>query len=276
MKILRALILILVSLVAIFPLYWQLNGSFMENLVVVRTPPPLLPIGGDLENYKVIIANFPIWKWFLNSAVVCLGTVGLQLFIALPAAYAIEIKRFRGHRIVWGMFLASMMLTSQLSLIPLYRLMRVVGLTTRRLGLILPFCFSVLPIFILRSYLKSFPRAVLDAAEIDGAGEGRRLIGIVVPMCIPVLTALGAISMVGAWNNYFWQSIVANTARTRTLVVGVARVIYDYVIYRQLGVEWVDYGVLMAGAMIVFLPMGLFFVFSCRYAFKGLFAGREG
>jgi ABC-type glycerol-3-phosphate transport system permease component len=132
-------------------------------------------------------------------------------------------------------------------------------------------------VFALRAYLRDFPREVVDAASIDGAGEVRTLLGIVVPMCIPPLAALGSMAAVGVWNAYLWQSLIANTDRTRTLLIGVTRAVWDAVFYRNVfeGIGITDYGILMAGAMLVFLPMGLLFLFSHRYAMKGLYAGRE-
>lgn len=272
MKAIRVGILILVSLVALFPLWWEINGSFLDNTAVLKTPPPLHPFGGDLENYRVILANFPIFRWLWNSTVIMVAVVILEIAIAFPCAYALEIVRFRGSRVVWTAFLVSMMLPNQLSLIPLYRMMRAFGMTTTRWGLIVPFVLSIFAVFVLRAYLRDFPRELIDAADMDGATERRKLFGILVPMSVPVLAALGTMAAIGTWNNYFWQSLVANTPRNRTLVVGVARAVYDKVVFHQLGLDWVDYGLLMAGAVIVFIPMGVLFVFTSRHVMKGLYA----
>jgi ABC-type glycerol-3-phosphate transport system permease component len=273
----RAGIIIVACMLAVFPLYWQVVGSFTDNKGILVSPPSIIPRGYNLENYQVIVTTFAIFRWVWNSVVVCVGTVALQLATALPAAYALELKPFRGARVVWMAFLVSMMFAGQLSLIPLYKLIRALGLTTSRLGLVVPSCFSAFAVFALRAYLKDFPREVVDAAALDGAGECRTLLGIVVPMCIPLLAALGSMAAVGVWNAYLWQSLIANTDRTRTLLIGVTRVVWDAVFYRNVvqDIGFTDYGILMAGAMIVFAPMGLLFTFSHRYVMKGLYAGRE-
>lgn len=272
MKALRIGILIVASALALFPLWWEINGSLLDNTAVLQTPPPMLPFGGDLENYRVILASFPIFRWLWNSTVVMVGVVVLELAIAFPAAYALEVLQFRGSRKVWVAFLVSMMLPNQLSLIPLYKLMRAMGMTTTRWGLIVPFTLSIFAIFVLRAYLRDFPRELLDAAEMDGATERRKLLGILMPLSVPVLAALGTMAAIGTWNNFFWQSLVANTPRNRTLVVGVARAVWDKVVFHQLGLDFIDYGLLMAGAVLVFLPMGVLFVFTSRYVMKGLYA----
>ena len=273
---LRVGLLILVSLLALFPLAWQLLGSFADNVGVLEIPPPVFPHGLDFSNYTVLFNGFAVFRWLWNSIIVCVGAVALELATALPAAYALELRPFRGSRAVWMAFLLSMMLSGQLSLIPLYKLIRAMGLTTSRLGLILPFSFSAFAVFSIRAYLKDYPREVLDAADIDGAGEARKLAQVVVPMCVPVIAALGSMAAVGVWNSYLWQSLIANTDRTRTLLIGVSRAVWDAVFYhlQVIGVDGTDYGVLMAGAMVVFLPMGVLFTWTCRYVMKGLFAGR--
>lgn len=272
MRAVRILLLLLLSAAALFPLYWQLVGSFMSQQVILKTPPSLLPIPAELDNYRTIFAGYPIARWLWNSVVACAGVVMLQTAIAVPAAYALEIKRFRGSNVVWACFIGSMMFSGQLSLIPMYRMLRVLGMTTNRLGLILPSAFSVFSVFVLRSYLRDFPRDILDAADIDGAGELWKLLRIVVPLSAPPILALATMAAVGVWNNFFWQSLIANTPQNRTLVVGVARTIYDAMIYHTQGQDWTDYGVLMAGAMVVFAPMGLLFCFGHRYVMKGLYA----
>lgn len=274
----RVAFLLLVSLVAVFPLYWQAIGSVTDNEGILHVPPRLLPIGYDLDNYAVLFSGrFAIGRWLWNSILVVAATVALQIGTSLPAAYAMELRPFRGARIVWAALLASMMLSGQLTLIPLYKLIRAMGMATNRLGLIVPFAVSPFAVFAMRAYLRDFPREVLDAAQIDGAGEARTIAGVVVPMCVPILAAMGSMTAVGMWNAYLWQSLIANTDRTRTLLLGVTRVVWDTVFYKQLRTEQdlIDYGVLMAGAMVVFAPMGLLFAFSARYTMKGLFAGRE-
>jgi len=277
MKAIRVGFLVLVSCIALGPLYWQLVGSFTDNVGILVSPPRLIPRGYDLENYRAL-GQFAIGRWLRNSVLVTVATVGLQLATALPAAYALELRPFRGSRVVWAAFLVSMMLSGQLTLIPLYKLIRAMGMTTNRLGLVVPFAFSAFSVFAIRAYLRDYPREVVDAADIDGAGEVRKLAQVVAPMCVPVLAAMASMTAVGVWNSYLWQSLIANTDRTRTLLIGVSRTIWDAVFYKKAqeeGVDLVDYGILMAGAMVVFAPMGLLFCFSARYVMKGLFAGRE-
>lgn len=277
MRAARVALLMLVSAVAVFPLYWQAIGSVTDNKGILVTPPRLIPRGYDLENYAILVSRFAIGRWLWNSVVVVVATVALQLATALPAAYALELRPFRGARVVWTAFLVSMMLAGQLTLIPLYRLIRAMGLATNRLGLILPFAFSPFAVFAIRAYLRDYPREVIDAADMDGAGELRKLATVVTPMCVPVLAAMAAMTAVGVWNSYMWQSLIANTDRTRTLLLGVSRAVWDAVFYKTImdGVDLIDYGILMAGAMVVFAPMAVMFVFSARYSMKGLFAGRE-
>jgi len=263
LRLLLHIFLIVLGISCLFPFLWMLSTSFKEQFQVFTYPPQLLPNPWTLTGYTRIFATSPIYNWLFNSIFVVTTIMFSQLVFSSLAAYAFARLRFPGRDIIFMLYLATMMIPSQVTLIPSYILMKYLGWIDTYYALIVPFLFgSAFGTFLLRQFFQTIPTELEDAARIDGAGYLTTFLRIILPLSKPALATLGVFVFLYFWNDFLWPLIVINTNNLRTLPVGLAVISRSY-----FGTDW---PALMAGTVISLVPILIIFFAAQRYFVQGI------
>jgi sn-glycerol 3-phosphate transport system permease protein len=246
-------------------LLWMVFASFKQRDEIYTIPTRWLPESLDLANYLDVFATVPFGHFLLNSVITTVLGAGLKVVLGLMCAYALVFVEFPGKRLVFLLVLAALMVPPQVTLIPNYTLTAQLGWLNTYQGIILPGLASSLGTFLFRQHFQTFPVSVLEAATLDGAGHWRRLWGFVVPLSAPTVSAVALVSVVSEWNQYLWPLLVTDSGSMMTLPVGLT------LLQNNDGIT--NWGVLMAGTVLVMLPILLVFVFFQRRLVAGLATG---
>lgn len=252
------------ALLALAPLAWMVSVSFMPMGEASGFPPPLLPSAITLDNYRELFARTGIGRAFANSLLVSLGITLGSLAINTAAGYAFAKLRFRGRDRLFQMLLAALVVPAQVAMLPLFLLMKQLGLVNTLGGVVVPALAGVFGIFLVRQYARSIPDALLEAARIDGAGELRIFVQVVLPMLKPVLVTLAIFSFMAAWNDFMWPLIVLADQGQYTLPVALAALSREHIM---------DVEMMMAGAVVTVLPVLMLFLALQRWYMQGLLLG---
>ena len=252
------------ALLALAPLAWMVSVSFMPMGEASGFPPPLLPSAVTLDNYRELFSRTGIGRAFANSLVVSLGITLGSLAINTAAGYAFAKLRFRGRERLFQVLLAALVVPAQVAMLPLFLLMKQLGLVNTLGGVVVPALAGVFGIFLVRQYARSIPDALLEAARIDGAGELRIFVQVVLPMLKPVLVTLAIFSFMAAWNDFMWPLIVLADQGQYTLPVALAALSREHIM---------DVEMMMAGAVVTVLPVLLLFLALQRWYMQGLLLG---
>ncbi len=253
-----------VSLVVAFPILTAFSYSFMTESQIATYPPPIVPAGLHFDNYARVINGIPIFRYLLNSFVASSLVVVGQLVTASLAAYAFAFLRFRAKNLLFLVFLSTMMIPWEATIIPNYMTIRQLGWLDTYQGLAVPFMAQAFGTFLLRQSFLQLPRDLFDAAVVDGASKFRFLWWIVLPLSRPALATLAVYSFLNTWNQYFWPLLVTNQTLMRTTQVGVAQMRFE---------ETLRWGYLMAGVSMIVLPTLVLLVLGQRQLIRGLTAG---
>lgn len=247
-KQLGRLVLILISSFMIIPFLYM----FMTSLRVTYTAYNFKFSLDDLtlKNYREIFYNTSFIIYFLNSLFISLSGVVLNVVFSSMAGYAFAKLEFKGREKIFFFMLLTLIIPSQATLLPLYVIMRHLGWLNTYMALILPLPTAV-GVFIMRQSILKVPRDLMDAARIDGCSEFRIFIEVVLPLIRPAIIALSIFTFIGAWNEFLWPLIATTSNSMRTLTVGMASMNAQYT---------VNYGLVMAGATMTFLPSFIFYI----------------
>lgn len=251
-------VLSIALVVVITPFVWMVVGSFKGEGELRQVPPTWLPQNASLDNYTQLFSRLSFGTYFLNSTIVAVVvTVGNLLFCSM-LGYALAMLDFKGKRLIFVTVMATLMIPGVVTFVPLFVLVANAGLIDSLPGLFLPFLVSPFGVFLMRQYILGLPRDLLDAGRVDGAGELRIFARIFLPLCGPALATLGILTFLGSWNNFLWPLVVAQTEKTYTLPVALA-------LYST-GQNSTNYGLLLAGATVVLMPiLAVFLVFQRRF-----------
>lgn len=246
-------ILTVLAIISIFPIYWMFVTAFRPADQMLSTNP--LPGPFSLENFQYVWDTIPILKMLGNTFAMSLGLAIGQLFIAILAAYGFARWSFRGQKILFLLFVGSWLVPFQVTMIPNYVLISQLGLLNTVLGVMIPQLAAAFAVMMLKQHLDSFPRELLDAADMDGRGSWRTLWEVVVPNLRPALAALGIMVFISTWNEYLWPSLVMQQS-TDLIQVGIRSF---------LGAEGNNWGAIMAASALACLPIFLIYLFLQRY-----------
>lgn len=249
----------------LFPFYWTLVTSLKSERELYGSVLTYWPRNITFESYQKLFMNFNFLKPMTNSLLVALMTTIISLTVSLLAAYAFSRYRFKGRKLLMAIFLTNNMFPTVLLLIPLYAIMRNIGILYTPLALMLSYTTFTIPfsIWLLSGYLRDLPESLEEAAMIDGATRAQAFLKIVFPILIPCLVATGAYIFMTSWNEYVFAVMFTNEA-SRTIPVALKNLI------GQLGVEW---GMLTAGGVITIIPVCIMFFFAQKRLTEGLTAG---
>ncbi len=249
---------------AVGPLLWMVSASLMAPGEANHSPPPLLPAAPTLEHYRALFINQHLGRYFVNSLIIAVGGTLLGVFITGMAGYAFAKLRFRGRRSLFQALLLGMVVPAQVGMLPMFLLLREMGLINTLFGAMIPVLAPIYGIFLVRQYALTIPDDLLDAARLDGASEWRLFRTVVLPAIAPVLATLGVFTFLAAWNDFLWPLIVLSDDRHYTLPVALANLAGEHV---------QDVELVMGGAVVTVVPVFIAFLFLQRYYIQGIMAG---
>jgi len=258
------LALVAAAALTLFPLVWMVAASLMPAGEASAIPAHVLPSEPTLEHYRVLVARLDIARYLAASAAIALGATAFSVTLNSMAGYAFAKLRFRGRETIARVLVAALVVPGQVGMFPLFLLLREMHLVNSYWGVIVPSMASIFGIFLVRQYAEAIPDALLDAARVDGAGELRIFVQIVVPLCRPILVTLAVATFMATWNDFLWPLVVLTDDRLHTLPVALAGLFGEHV---------QDTELMMAGAVVTVVPVMIVFLVLQRYYIAGLTAG---
>jgi multiple sugar transport system permease protein len=252
------------ALLTLLPLVWMVAASLMATGEASAVPPHLLPEAPTLAHYRDLFTRLDLGRALRASVLLATIVTAVSVLLNGMAGYGFAKFRFAGRDRLFRALLAALVVPAQVTMLPLFLLLKGLGLVNSWGGVVIPGLASVFGIFLVRQYALSLPDSVLDAARVDGAGEGRIFAAIVVPLCAPVLVTLAVFTFLGTWNDFMWPLIVLADQDLYTLPVALANLAGEHV---------QDVELMMAGAVVTVLPVVLLFVVLQRWYVAGITAG---
>lgn len=256
--------LVVFGALSLLPLLWMVSASFMATGEASSFPPALVPHSPTLAHYRDLFGRLALGRYALNSALVAVVTTSAALAINSSAGYAFAKLRFRGRDRTFRVLTAGLAIPVQVAMLPLFLLIKSLGLVNNYGGVIVPGLASIFGIFLVRQYALAIPDDLLDAARIDGASEFRVFRSVVLPTIRPVLATLALWTFLATWNDFMWPLIVLSDDRKYTLPVALAGLVGEHA---------QDVELMMAGAVITVLPVLTLFLFLQRYYVEGVTEG---
>jgi len=268
-NILWYIVLCLVAIVTIFPFVWVFFTSFKgPNDAIYSVPPQIIPHDPTFANYLRVWNQLPILNYFINSIIVSVVTVVLNLLFTALAAYPFAKMNFPGREVIFYLLLATFIVPPQLTYIPSFVLaVNVFHYYDTLLALIFPSLVTVFNIFLLRQAFKTVPNDLIDAARMDGAGELRIWWSILLPIIRPSLATVAIITFVNSWNDFFWPSLMLHTPARMTLQVGLVAL---------QGMFTSDTRGMAAGVVMTVIPILVVFVTLQKQFVRGLTGAVKG
>jgi multiple sugar transport system permease protein len=245
----------------LLPLVWMGLASLAPEGTAAAG---LVPPGLTFEHHAALLGRLRIARHIGNSALVAASVTLISLLFNSLAGYAFAKLRFRGRERLERLLLAALVVPAQVGMLPLFLMVRELGLINTWAGVILPGMASIFGIFLMRQYALSIPDSLLDAARIDGAGELRIWWSVVLPWCRPILVTLAAFTFVGTWNDFLWPLVVLSDADMYTLPVALANLLGEHV---------QDVELMLAGSVLTVLPVLVLFLALQRHYIEGIAAG---
>ncbi|MEK3912153.1 carbohydrate ABC transporter permease [Paenibacillus sp. FSL H7-0331] len=258
------IIIFLLALFNLFPLYWLFTSSLKNSSDVVKMPPDWWPSTITFSNYADVFQSQPALRWAFNSIFVSGASTVLVIIVGAMAAYAFSKLKFKGKDIIFIIFISSLMIPKEIMIVPLFRITQQFGMVNSFNGMIWPNVATAFGVFLLKGFFDATPNALREAARIDGAGEWKTFMQIMLPIVKPGIGALFILNFVQVWNDYLWQSVVGQEKNMKTLMVGTATLMQDLN---------PNFAYKMAGATVAAIPMLLIFILFQRYFTQGMTAG---
>jgi len=254
-------VLMVVATVMLVPFFWMLSTSLKPIGEVFAYPPTWIPKDAQWNNYSTVWKVIPFGRYMLNSFITSFCITALHLVVASMAAFAFARLEFPGRDKLFLLYLATMMVPGQVTMIPNFILIKLFNWTDTYQGLIIPNVFTAFGVFLLRQFFMTIPKEYEDAARIDGASYFHIYSKIILPLSIPALSTLAIFTFVFQWNNLIWPLVVVNKDSMKTLTVGLASFQGMY------GTSW---NLLMAAAVMGIVPSVTAFLIGQRYLIKGI------
>lgn len=255
---------------SLLPLLWMVSASFMPSGAASTYPPPWWPgsipgtQGATMEHYRHLWVEGHIGRAFFNSLGVASASTLLSVMLNAAAGYAFAKLKFAGRETLFALLLAALVIPGQVAMLPLFLMLKAMGLVNTWAGVLVPGLASIFGIFLVRQYALSIPDELIEAARMDGAGEFRIFATVILPLMKPVLVTLAVLTFLGSWNDFMWPLIVLTDSDLHTLPVALASLTREHV---------QDVEMMMAGAVITVLPVLSLFLALQRHYLQGLLLG---
>lgn len=256
--------LFLIGLTAITPVLWMLSASFMATGEAGTFPPPMLPKHPTLEHYLALTERLNMGRYFLNSFIIASAVTLVSTLLNSMAGFAFAKYHFKGRDKVFSALLSGMVVPAQVTMLPLFLMLKSMGFVNTYVGAIIPGMASIFGIFLIRQFVMSIPDSYIEAARIDGGSEFRIYRTVILPLCRPILFTLALFTFMGTWNDFMWPLIIMTDQSNYTLQVGLANLMGEHVL---------DLELMMAGSVVTIIPvLGLFLLFQRHYV-RGIMVG---
>lgn len=256
--------LVVGSLLALGPMVWMVAASFMPTGEANSYPPHVIPSRPTVEHYAALFTRLDLGRYALNSAIVAGTVTAVSLFVNSMAGYAFAKLRFRGRREIFRLLSAGLVVPVQVVMLPVFLLMKELGLVNTYAGVIVPTLASIFGIFLVRQFTLSLPDELLDAARVDGAGELRIYWSVVLPVIRPILATLAIWTFLSTWNDFMWPLIILTDDSRFTLPVALANLVGEHA---------QDTELMMAGSVLTVLPVLTVFLALQRHYVAGITQG---
>ncbi|RAZ34380.1 carbohydrate ABC transporter permease [Microbacterium sp. SMR1] len=246
----------------LIPFLWMVLGSVKTQGEILRRPPTWFPENPTGENFAQWFGPLDFGHFFANSLIVAVVTVLGNIVFCSMVGYALAKMEFPGKKVLFILVMVTLMVPGVVTFVPLFVMVSSLGLVNTYPALILPFITAPIGVFLMRQFIMGIPDALLEAARLDGAGEWRIFSRIVMPLCGPPLATLGILTFLASWNNFLWPLVAAQTEEMYTLPVALS-------LYST-GQNATNYGLLLAGSVLVIAPIIVLFVFLQRWFIRGV------
>lgn len=253
-----------IALLLLVPFFWMVSTALKTKGALMALPIQWIPKNPTIENFTRLFRTEGFAGSIGNSFVVAVGSVALTLFSSALAAFAFAKINFRGRNIVFLLYLASMMIPSQVLFIPLYLVMSEMHFTDKLISLIIPGIFKAFAVFMVRQRMMTIPDEYMDAAAIDGASRFRTFAQIISPMCKGTFATLAIILFMDSWNDYLLPLVMLQSKSKFTLPI---------ILNSMSGQFKNQYNLIMAGALVSMIPILILYAFAQKYFKAGLQAG---
>ena len=294
-KIVSLIVLVILAIMFAFPLYWIVTGSFKTAASINATTPDWFPKEWVMDNFNKLFSKqtAPLWelalpfsskfsaegkpiifsagpvvpaavRWLVNTVFMAVMAMILTCITSAMAGYALAKKRFKGQHVLFTLIVCAMALPKQVILIPLLREMSALSLYNTMWAVIFPTVGWPFGVFLMKQFSEGVPGEMLEAARIDGAGEAKTFVDIVVPMIKPGIGALAIFTFINSWNDYFMQLIMLNSTSKLTISLGIAKLQAE---------NSTDFGLIMAGASLAAIPIIAIFIAFQKYSTQGIAMG---
>ena len=258
------IVAVLLAVIALVPFVWMISTSLKSRGALMSIPIEWIPAEPTLDAYSEVFSRFPFLRTIGNSLFITCSFTLLTIISASMAAFAFAKIRFRGSRLVLGLYLATMMIPTQVTMIPLFVVMNKLGLIDSYASVILPGIFKPFAVFMLVQQMRAIPNDFLDAARIDGAGIFQVYRRIALPMCAPTIATLAVTTFMESWNDYLWPLLMLTDRNKMTLPIALSTLNGQYN---------TEYNVLMAGSLISMIPIVIIYLCAQKQFKNGLMAG---
>jgi len=259
--VLKYFIVILVSITFFFPMLWVVISAFKGESELFLNPPKILPVHITFENFISGLKFGNFTKYFINSTYVTIISTIITVIISTMAGYGFAKFKFPGRDILFMGIMATLMISLEIIMIPMFLTLKRYGLINTFIGIIIPPAATPTGIFLLRQHMFSIPDEVLEAAKIDGANEYQMFTWLIVPLSLPAISTLAIFSFVWRWNDYLWPFLVINDDNKRTVPLALANFVGQY------AVRWGD---LLAMTTLSIIPTLIIFLIFQKYFIKGI------
>lgn len=243
------------GLLMLLPFVWMILSSFKLEAEVKQIPPTLWPQQFTLENFRNLFDNMAFGVYLKNTLIIVLFSF-IGLFLNAMAGYGFAKFQFKGRGVLFYLVLATMMIPGQVTMIPVYLILNQLHLTNSMAGIVLPGLVGAFAIFLFRQFMTTIPDELLEATRLDGAGEFRTFLQIVLPISTPILAVQAILTFIGGWNSFLWPLIVANDEKLYTLSVGLSLL---------KGQNESQYALQMAGSAFMVVPIIFIFIIFQKY-----------
>lgn len=249
-------------IIMVMPFVWMVLSSLKGQAELAQIPPTWIPLSPTLNNYSRLFTELNFPRYFMNSVILAVSITILNLLFCSMLGYALAKIKFAGKNALFLLVLATLMIPSAVTLVPLFVLVSKLQLVNTLIAVILPEAATALGVFLMRQFMLDIPDELLDAARVDGASEFYIFWRIVLPLTTPALATLAILTFMASWNDFLWPLIVLTNDQQYNLPVAIATF--------AIGEHGTDYGLLLAGAVIVVTPMVIIFLLLQRYFTQGI------
>jgi multiple sugar transport system permease protein len=263
-RLLVYLILTAAGVLSLFPLYWLFVTSLSPQQFIVKVPPDLVPRDLTFQNYQRLFSTTPVVRWLVNTLLIAGVITVFHLLFDSMAGYAFAKRRFPGKNILFWLVLSTLTVPAQVTLIPVFFLLKNLNLLDSYPGVILPGFADVFGVFLMKQYIQTLPGELESAGRVDGASEWQIYQHIILPLCTPALAVLAIFTFQRYWNGFILPLVVLRDSFKYPIQVGLATLQGEFN---------TDYGMLMTGAAVAAIPMMLAFFAFQRYFVEGIRIG---